>query len=232
MKIILIVQALLLSLTSLGQSTYSYGFDFAVGLSRVPMSGEGIDFQGKITPSGNAGLFYQKKIKKRGLFGLELYVAQIEGRWNYQAPIADGFGNIIGTSSIDGRQHITYITLPIYSGFTYNNASLYAGVQAGLAASGKRENSTSNIINGNESSEVELGNLSILLPDAGIRVGLIIRITNKMSLHAKYYQGLLNIFDRETTNTNFTWRTQQLTFGARFAIRNTNDCGTCPAWGT
>ena len=49
--------------------------------------------------------------------------------------------------------------------------------------------------------------------------------------HTKYYQGLINIFDRETTLSNFTWRTQQFTVGIRFSIRNTNDCGTCPAWG-
>ena len=232
MKKFLIIPALLFSLASTSQATYSYGFDFALGLSRITMKGENSDFQEKITPSGNAGLFYLKKIKNRGLFGVEVYVAQIEGRWNYQTPIKDVLGNNIGLSTTEGRQHLTYITFPIYSGITFNNISSYVGIQAGIAASGKRDNTITTSINGIASSENQLGNLSILLPDFGIRAGLILKLSNKLNLHAKYYQGLINIFDKETSLSDFTWRTQQFTVGIRFSIRNTNDCGTCPAWRT
>ena len=231
LKKLLVIPTFLIALTSASQSTYSYGFDFALGLSSISMKGENIDFQEKISPTGNAGLFYLTKIKNRGLFGLEVYVAQIEGRWNYQSSITDGLGNEIGVSTTEGRQHLTYITFPIYSGITINNTSCYLGLQAGIAASGKRDDTITTSINGIESSEDQLGNLSILLPDFGIRAGIIIKLSNKLSLHTKYYQGLINIFDRETTLSNFTWRTQQFTVGIRFSIRNTNDCGTCPAWG-
>ena len=85
LKKLLVIPTFLIALTSASQSTYSYGFDFALGLSSISMKGENIDFQEKISPTGNAGLFYLTKIKNRGLFGLEVYVAQIEGRWNYQS---------------------------------------------------------------------------------------------------------------------------------------------------
>jgi len=226
----LIAQILCLSYTGMGQAAYSYGFNLSVGASRVPMNGEGIDFRAKIAPSGSAGLFFQTKLKTRGLFGIEINVAQLEGRWSSDELIRDGAGNTIGTSSTSGQQHITYISLPIYSGITIKSCTVYGGLQVGLAASGKRANNTINTINGNETTSEQLGNLSIILPDAGARIGVIWRLSNKISLEGKYYQGLINIFDQTTTLSNHVWITQQVTVGARFAIRNTNDCGTCPAW--
>ena len=230
MRLILIAQILCLSYSAMGQAAYSYGFNLAVGASRVPMSGEGIDFNAKVAPSGLAGLFFLTKLKTRGLLGVEVNISQVEGRWSSDEPILDGAGNTIGTSSTSGQQHITYVSLPIYTGITIKSWSVYGGLQVGLAASGKRANNTIDVINGSETTSEQLGNLSIILPDAGVRAGVIWRVSNKISLEAKYYQGLLNIFDKENTKSNYSWFTQQLTIGARFAIRNTNDCGTCPAW--
>ena len=230
MKLISLCLFIAFSCSAFGQPSYSYGFNFAAGVSRVPMNGENITFSTKIGPSGVAGLFFQTKLKKRGLLGVEVNLSQIEGRWTSEEQINDGFGNTIGTRFISGKQHITYISLPIFYGFTLKNCTLYGGVQFGLAASGKRANSITTIISGDENTSEELGNLSIVLPDFGTRIGAIWKISNKISLEAKYYQGLLNIFDQETTKSTYFWLTQQATLGVRIALRNTNDCGTCPAW--
>lgn len=229
MRSIILLFIFFAGLSGYGQATYSYGVKLAGGASKIAMTGDASTFETSLAPSGFAGLFYQTKVGKRGLFGAEAGVSQVEGRWSSSSPITDGSGNQIGTSTTTGKQHITLIQPSVYGGVTIENLSLYVGPQLGIIMNASGSDETVDVIGSTETNSSNEGNLSVTNLNYSIHAGLILKVSKKVSLEASYAHGLANIFDN-SQNTNFVWNTRQILVGARFAIRNTNDCGTCPAW--
>jgi len=228
----IVLLAILFSSTVYGQAAYSYGFKLTGGASKVN-SNETVALGSQVVtwaPSGAASLFYQLKVGKRGLFGIEAGAGQIEGKSTTNVDVLDGSSNIIGSSSTVARQHLTYLQIPIYGGITLNNASFYIGPQLGIAVNALGKQETTTTISGSEVITSSEPNLNVGPLDYGGKIGVILKVGKKISLEASYYHGLANILDNKSSGSTTVWNNRQILLGARFSIRNTNDCGSCPIW--
>ncbi|MFT7615124.1 MAG: hypothetical protein ACI9J3_004113 [Parvicellaceae bacterium] len=228
----IVLLAILFSSAVYGQAANSYGFKLTGGASKVN-SNESVALGSQVVswaPSGAASIFFQLKIGKRGLFGIEGGAGQIEGKSTTNVDVLDGASNIIGNSSTLSRQHLTYLQVPIYGGFTLNNASFYLGPQLGIAVNSFGKQETTTTISGSEEITSSEPNLNVATLDYGAKIGLILKVSKKISLEASYYHGIANILDDKSSGSTTIWNNRQILIGARFAIRNTNDCGSCPMW--
>jgi hypothetical protein len=165
-------------------------------------------------PSGQGGIFYNYA-KGRSLFGAELLFVQIEGKNHYDSPFTDAYGNSIGHEEADLWLHISYLSVPIYYGFTLKNFNINLGVQGGYPVMSSGRGEANGEISGTPIHyEVKYNKLYINPIDFGPRTGLFFKISKSLSLEANYYHGITNIYK----GSPFFRKVRQMTIGLKYSV--------------
>jgi len=152
----------------------------------------------KFATSGNAGIFYEKRINTKYSWGIEALWVQIEGVRNFIVDensivtmfTASGPADFFNEES---RYHYSYIGFPIYYKFHYNKLGIKAGIQPMLYLFGSSHASSIWEVNGQsylsgtmERKDIERNN------DIGPKFGVDYLLGNGYKLRFDYYHGLIN----------------------------------------
>lgn len=194
------------------------------GISRIYGSLEARDLSPSATttsfsPSIQAGLYYNLPMAKNAAIGAELLYSHVEGgqthEWDYSGDVSNFT-----------YEQISYLSLPVYVGYTYKRLTINAGFQVSYAisSSGRQESSYKIIefdenadpIQREESFVRELNDLDIKDFDFGPRAGFIYRLTNRLSMEGMFYYGIRNI--NQLKSSEEALKIQQMTVGIRYAL--------------
>ncbi|HET6245075.1 MAG: PorT family protein [Bacteroidetes bacterium] len=224
MRFIIFPLLILLSLSIDVFGQQDLGVKANIGLSRIVTNFDFPDPARKklqFAPSGQAGLYYSKKIKEKTSFGAELLFVQIEDKMHVETPMPDNQGNYTGEFITNKYyKHLSYMALPVYYGININKISVNAGLQfLLLITSNGRQKGEMNYNGEVISWDNNHGKLNIDRYDFGPRAGIIYKITEKFDIEANYYQGINNIINN-SLQSYFRWRNQQLTIGMRYKFLN------------
>lgn len=218
------------NLNTFGQ--HQFGIKAGGGISRIygswdlhnpPLSTVSTSF----SPSFQAGLYYNLPMGQKSSLGTELLFSQMKGGqtvdWDYKHLSNTG---IEGTQSDFTHQHISCLSLPVYYGITFNRLTFNAGVQVSyaLSSSGSMESNYNYTLIAEDglrtakagSQTEELDGLDIKAFDFGPRAGMILRLTNRLSMEGMFYYGLNNI--RANNSSEEELKIQQMTVGIRYAF--------------
>lgn len=222
--------AITLSINTFGQ--HQLGVKVSGGISRIygtlkfrnlPPSNMSTSF----SPSFLAGLYYSHPMGQKSSLGAELLFSQVEGGqtfdWDYTAL---GYPSIEGTQSDFTYESISYVSLPVYYGYTFNKLTFNAGFQISYAFSSSGCNESNydyTLIAEDGSRQVnkgswthELDDLDIKDFDFGPRVGIIYQLTNRLSMEGMFYYGINNI--KPTNSSEEELKIQQMTVGIRYGL--------------
>lgn len=164
---------------------------------------------------------------KKCALGAEILFSQVEGgqtvKWDYKDI---GLSNIDGYGSDFTYEKISYLSLPIYYGYTYKRLTINGGFQISYAfsSSGHYEISYEYIVIAEDGGRIksegglnsELNKLAIRDFDFGPRVGGIYRLTNKLSIEGMFYYGINNINYIKLSAEEL--KIQQMTLGIRYTL--------------
>ena len=194
-------------ITAFGQA--DYGLKVSGGLSKISYSNSTNLFR----PSGNAGLFYNFKSTDKYSWGIELMYMYVNAREKIEMEFRDNYGNNTGHAKGYIDKNISYLSLPIYYGIKTDKLIIKLGLQASYKLSSSIKSKTEGINNGEPTSwNSPKRKLNIKKYDFGPKAGVILELTDKISLEGEYYYGLSNI------NKDLKWKVQQLSVGVRYSI--------------
>lgn len=119
---------LTINITVFGQ--HDFGFIINAGVSKISNSfrPSSSTLSTNLAPSGNLGLFYNFNFNK-SKFGCELFFSQIEGYEIMEFDTYDQNGNNNGFVRDKLYSHLSYLSFPIYFGYSINKLSLSLGFQ-------------------------------------------------------------------------------------------------------
>ena len=215
-KLFLILITIIVPLSVFGQHTF--GFKASAGLSKI-ISTSDVKLtvhKNYFALSGAEGLFYNRRLRKKHLFGAELLFMQIRGKVHTENYASGQVGNLSGTYYIkDNWSFVSYVGVPIYYGFRYKKLNVNLGFQALLTmkSRGRIEG-----INGQNSVsvpyETKINKLDVSNYNYGPRAGIMFSFTRLISVEAVYYHGINNILVTDST-LNEAWTVRQITIGIR-----------------
>ncbi|HEY3371571.1 MAG TPA: outer membrane beta-barrel protein [Prolixibacteraceae bacterium] len=187
------------------------------------------------SPSGQAGLYYNFPVGKNSAIGAELLYSHVEGGQTYQWNFKDD--NYTDVKSLESNgsdytfEQISYLSLPVYYGYTFKRLTINAGFQISYAFSSAGHNESNYvIIIIDENDDLykrgggmnrELNALPIKDFDFGPRAGVIYRLTNRLSIEGMFYYGIQNI--NQITTSVEELKIQQMTLGIRYALWNKSE---------
>lgn len=197
-----------------------FGIKVSGGVSKITKS---INEEGWGNPSttpfmisGQVGFYYKLPVSEKSSLGAEVLLSQIEGKEKsdgYMTP--DGFSVVAAEDNF--YRQISYLSLPVYYGYTIKKLTINGGFQVSYAISSSGRLKSSGIWHGQPvSQESKWDDISIENIDFGLRVGIIYNLTKKLAVEGTYYYGLNNINNGDVT----AWKlkVQQITFGIRYAL--------------
>jgi hypothetical protein len=134
---------------------------------------------------------------------------KIESKDYNETTLTDAFGNSIGYAKGNIRQHISYLSVPLYYGFTLKNFNINLGIQTGYAITSSGGGEANGQVNGDPVHyDIKYNRLPISTVDFGPRAGIFFKIRKLLSLEANYYYGITNIYKDRAL---LTWKVQQMT---------------------
>lgn len=172
-------------------------------------------------PCAQAGLYYNLSLGNKSSLGAELLFAQIEGKEKWKVDFTDDQGNTIGHSTALFYRHISYLSLPLYYGYTINRTTFHVGFQVSyaLGSSGREKNDA--IINEIREEQYsynrKVDDINIEHMDFGPRSGIIYQLSDKLAVEGTYYYGIPNI---QKSDLPWESKIQQITLGIRYALWN------------
>lgn len=187
--------------------------------SNLPHSG---DFKAKYTPSGNLGVFLEKRIGKKSALGIEALWVQIEGNEGVKNLILTGYDNQglqeLGVISTKSRLHTSYAGVPIYYRLAFGKFGIKAGAQPMLFLFASSSYKAKGLVSGkpykaaNKTKDLKFDRV-----DIGPKLGIDYQLNNKLRLRADFYYGLIDI-----TPDEFPWqrRYRQFTTGVQYFFGN------------
>lgn len=201
-----------------------WGIKAGGGLSKITSSIRTINATPitPFVPSGQVGLFYSYPLKGKSSLGAELLFSQIEGKEKLEFDLTDIDGNKAGFASDILYRHISYLSIPVYYGYTFKWLTFNGGLQVSyaLASSGREKNNVIvyEIGGKKESYTNKTDDINITRFDFGPRAGVVYQLNSKMSVEASYYYGLNNILKDGSP----AWKlgVQQVSVGVRYALWN------------
>lgn len=217
-----------LLILSIALSTSAFGQQFGIkasgGISRI--YGQ-LDIQHdpelpittSFSPSFQAGIYWRFPMGRITSVGAELLYSKVQGaqtlRWR------ESYFN--GTVSHTNYEDVSFMSFPIYVGFTFNKLTFNAGFQVSLALSSTAKSKSLFLHDGKEE---ELANSSsshfpVRDFDFGPRAGIIYQMNNRLSLEGIFYYGLGDISIAQLENTDL--KIQQMTVGLRYALKDKQD---------
>lgn len=176
-----------------------WGIKAGGGLSKITNSVKSVNANPvtPFVPSGQIGLFYSRPLKRKSSLGAELLFSQVEGKDILEFDLTDINGNKAGFSSNILYRHISYLSIPVYYGYTFKLLTINGGLQVSytLASSGREKSSV--ILNEaeeyRESANRNVDDINITKFDFGPRAGMVYQLNSKLAVEASYYYGLNNI---------------------------------------
>jgi len=201
---------------------HQFGIKASGVLSRITYS---TDFLGEnpttpFVPSGQAGLFYNFQFGKKSSLGAELLFSQIEGNEKLEDDLytLNEFGRVyLGYRKDNSYRHISYLSLPVYYGFTINRLVINAGFQISYSISSSGREKDYAIVEGiTYTSDNKVDNINIRRFDYGPKAGIIYNLTDKLAVEGTYYYGLNNI--QKGNPILWKLKVQQVTLGIRYTL--------------
>lgn len=197
-----------------------FGVKFDLGMSKISnQKWDPKQTSVYFMPSGNIGIYNRLSVSNKSSIVAELLLSQIEGKEIQQMPnaILDQNGNVIGVSYTPMylRKWITYISLPIYYGFSIKKLTLCMGAQVSCAVSNF---SKASIDGSNKQINWYSRRLNISNFDYGLKFEVNYSIFKRIDLHANYYFGVKNIYNQN----NLEWKIQQVTLGIKYRLIKSN----------
>lgn len=195
------------------------GVKISGGVSRITNSWEfpNATFSTPFVPSGLAGLYYNLSLSRKSSLGAELLFSQIEGKDKIEMDLIDIDRNISGHATTTDLNHISYLSLPVYYGYTINRLTIHGGVQLSYAMNSSGSSKSNVIMDGeNIHTEGKTNNINITRLELGPRAGIVYHLTDKIALEGIYYYGINNIQKGE--QPKWKLKVQQMTLGIRFAL--------------
>ncbi|HAH24870.1 MAG TPA: hypothetical protein DCL77_14145 [Prolixibacteraceae bacterium] len=215
------------NLNTFGQ--HQFGVKVSGGLSRITdsMKSSNLTVTTPFVPSGQVGFYYNLALGNKSSLGAELNISQIEGKEKWEVPFVDEYGNSIGNATALIYRHISYLSLPVYYGYTIKRLTINGGFQISyvLSSSGTNESSNNFTLITEEGNQIirreggmnrELNDLDIKAFDFGPRAGFIYRLTHRLSMEGMFYYGLSNINQIKSTSEKL--KIQQMTVGIRYSL--------------
>jgi len=174
-------------------------------------------------PSGQVGLTYQYRLKKKITLGAELLYTQIEGKEIETIFTGLAIGN---TFTSDGYvetkkyRHIYYLGMPVYVGYKLNKLTVNLGVQTNFKVGGGSHFYYHDVHDNEEpiNKDVKQNSIDVNKIDYGLRLGLFYKLTDKFSLETNYYYGLTNISENASIDLSRRWHIHQFTVGVRYNL--------------
>ena len=202
---------------------HQFGIKAGGGLSRITYSADilGENPTTPFVPSGQAGLFYNFQFGKKSSLGAELLFSQIEGNEKGEMDLyaLDEFGNrnYLGYRKDNSYRHISYLSLPVYYGFTINRLVINAGFQISYSISSSGREKGQGVIEGeNFKIDIKINDINIKRFDYGPKAGIIYNLTDKLAVEGTYYYGLNNI--QKGNPILWKLKVQQATLGIRYTL--------------
>ena len=218
------------TLNTYGQ--HQFGVKVSGGISRIYGSLESQNhlpfiMSSSFSPSIQAGFYYNLPMSKNAAIGAELLFSHVEGgqtsKWDDR-----GITFLERYGSDFTYEQISYLSLPVYYGYTYKRLTINGGFQISYAfsSSGSNESSYEYIVIAEDGNRMkreggmnrELNDLPIKDFDFGPRAGAIYRLTNKLSIEGMFYHGIHNINQLKSSEEEL--KIQQMTLGIRYALWN------------
>ncbi len=176
-----------------------------------------VSHKNHIQLSEQYGLFFNVHLKHKFTFGWELLFSQINGRedgiveyfkWN-----AASNTEVENYSTYNVTRHISCIGLPFYFGYNYKRFNFNLGFQAALLFSSWEQNTGQIVVDYIYPTTIKsIGNSTF---DFGAKTGLIYKLSDRFSLEANYYYGMMNLIRDKYYSENGKWKVQQMTIGLR-----------------
>lgn len=204
-------------------SQREFGVKVSGGLSKITSSMELMNTTPStpFVPSGQAGLYYHLSLSKKSSLGAELLFSQIAGKENYKwdfKDLGDYYGE--GTLYCTIGRHISYFSLPVYYGLTYNKLTFNGGFQVSHALSSRYDQNKVFYIHNGVKENVDNPQTSKLYVrdyDFGPRVGIVYQLSDKLSIEGTYYYSLTDISYPKLAEA--AWKIEQITLGLRCALK-------------
>jgi hypothetical protein len=215
-----ILLGLIVQLTALGQHEHYFGIKASGGLSYVSATSAELYCQTLTNfwrPSGQAGLFYNLRLKTKILLGADLLFSQVESKSHvdYITPDTCAYPGPFARYNIHSLGHTSYISVPIYFGYNLKNFNINVGFQTSLLLINNAEGQAINADSGSiTSADLKLG---IKTCDFGARIGLGYQFCKRFSIETSYYFSLINSSKGDYYYAT-TSRVHQILLGLRYSI--------------
>lgn len=171
-------------------------------------------------PSGQIGLFYSCPLNKKSSLGAEFLFSQIEGKDILKMNLTDINRNKVGFSSDVLYRHISYLSIPVYYGYTFKWLTIHGGLQVSYALASSGREKSDILLNEaeeyRESTNLKVNDINITKFDFGPRAGMIYQLNSKLAVEGTYYYGLTNIL--KGGSPVWKLKVQQMTVGVRYSL--------------
>jgi opacity protein-like surface antigen len=209
--------AVAFNLYTFGQQ--QFGVKISGGVSKITNTWESPNatFTMLWVPSGQAGVYYNLSLNKKSSLGAELLFSQIEGKRKIEMDLIDIDRNHVGHATTIDLSHISYLSLPVYYGYTINRLTILGGAQLSYAMNSSGSSKSNAIVDGeNFHSEEKSNDLNITKYEFGPRAGIVYHLTDKLAIEGIYYYGINNIQKGEPVMWKL--KVQQMTLGIRYSL--------------
>ena len=168
---------------------YDFGIKVNPGLSKIVT--EDPD-DSRFSFSGNAGAYFQIQLNNILVLGAEFLFVQINDLEKHEFEGTDENGNPTGefyTSDI--WRHVSYVGLPIYCGIKFKRFTINVGFRTSLylSSSGRSKFYTKDKVYFDD----KFDELNIDNYDFGIRIGILLALTERFKIEGNYYYGVNNL---------------------------------------
>lgn len=184
------------------------------------------------SPSFQSGIYYLLLTGKNTSLGTELLYTKVQGG---QTNTFDYYFIMqrVAYGTKTTRENISWWSLPVYFGVTMKRLTVNGGFQFSylLSSSGSVRTNTIQLPKPVDidhlwpyyggSSKFDMNNLSIKDVDYGPRIGVVYRLTTKLSIEGMFYYGISNI--NQLKSSDEPLKIQQMTLGVRYALWTKND---------
>ena len=188
-------------------------------------------------PYGQAGIFYETKVRSHEIFGAELLCSQFNGRINERDTsgyFVDANGNkTIIINNLENSYHIMYLSLPIHYGIIIKKISISIGLQPSVTLNSWGESTfQSNFVPitntiGQYTSQSKIPKLYIKDGALGEIAKLVYHFNETFSFEGGCYYGLSNIYRHNNSGiTAIIWKLQMATIGIRIHLWNFKNIST------
>ena len=216
MKKVIFVFWLCLTL-QIGYSQEELGIKLELGASTITnnindLFEDDIDiYEISYAPSGNIGVFYHYNFSEHSLIGFEGKYSHITSLEKIGVTYIDSNGTSLGQESTELKKRISFLSFPIYYGYTFSKITVTAGIRFSLSISSKYQ--SEDPYNG-----IAHGTLEVSQFDYGPRIGILYRLSEKISIEGIYYHGLNNMVDFDTGDFDLVWEVRQITLGIKYTF--------------